>query len=153
MWSSRNCLANVESDDGKYMAASCAYRGRIAMWEVDEEVAETQAKLEDDFISWIPDNIKFSVITVPAEGSESNGTFVANTTAIKSVFERISYQFAKMYQKKAFLHSYTDEGMDEKEFQEADWNVRGLITEYQDKQDVVVDLEDLYGYDDCYYVL
>ena len=33
--------------------------------------------------------------------------------------------------------------MDEMEFQEADKNVRDLITEYQDKQDVVVDLDDL----------
>lgn len=31
--------------------------------------------------------------------------------------------------------------MDEMEFQEADKNVRDLITEYQDKQDAVVDLE------------
>jgi len=32
--------------------------------------------------------------------------------------------------------------MDESEFQEADKNVRDLITEYQDKQDAVVNLEE-----------
>merc|ERR1711923_152908 len=68
-------------------------------------------------------------------------TFVANTTAIKGVFQRISAQFAKMYKRKAFLHWYKGEGMDEMEFQEADKNVRDLITEYQDKQDAVVDLD------------
>merc|ERR1712053_67674 len=73
---------------------------------------------------------------------ESSCTFVANTTAIKGVFQRISAQFAKMYKRKAFLHWYKGEGMDEMEFQEADKNVRDLITEYQDKQDAVVDLED-----------
>jgi len=31
--------------------------------------------------------------------------------------------------------------LDEMEFQEADKNVRDLITEYQDKQDAVVDLD------------
>ena len=46
-----------------------------------------------------------------------------------------------MYKRKAFLHWYKGEGMDEMEFQEADKNVRDLITEYQDKQDAVVDLE------------
>merc|ERR1712007_74679 len=81
-------------------------------------------------------------IAVPPEGSEISGTFVANTTAIKGVFQRISAQFAKMYKRKAFLHWYKGEGMDEMEFQEADKNVRDLITEYQDKQDAVVDLED-----------
>merc|ERR1712121_116061 len=66
-------------------------------------------------------------------GTAMSGTFVANTTAIKGVFQRISAQFAKMYKRKAFLHWYKGEGMDEMEFQEADKNVRDLITEYQDK--------------------
>merc|ERR1712012_985504 len=78
----------------------------------------------------------------PPEGTAMSATFVANTTAIKGVFQRISAQFAKMYKRKAFLHWYKGEGMDEMEFQEADKNVRDLITEYQDKQDAVVDLED-----------
>jgi len=37
---------------------------------------------------------------------------------------------------------YKGEGMDEMEFQEADKNVRDLITEYQDKQDAVYEEED-----------
>merc|ERR1711978_132823 len=90
----------------------------------------------------IPNNIKSSIITIPPEGVAMSGTFVANTTAIKGVFQRISAQFAKMYKRKAFLHWYKGEGMDEMEFQEADKNVRDLITEYQDKQDAVVDLDE-----------
>merc|ERR1712130_635151 len=116
--------------------------GKIATQEIDDEVAKIQQKMADDFVSWIPNNIKSSVITVPPEGSDISGTFVANTTAIKGVFQRISAQFAKMYKRKAFLHWYKGEGRDEMEFQEADKNVRDLITEYQDKQDAVVDLDD-----------
>merc|ERR1712040_18638 len=127
---------------GKYLTASCAYRGPMATQEIDDEVAKIQQKMADDFVTWIPNNIKSSIITVPPNGSEISGTFVANTTAIKGVFQRISAQFAKMYKRKAFLHWYKGEGMDEMEFQEADKNVRDLITEYQDKQDAVVDLED-----------
>jgi len=142
MWSSRNFLANVKSEDGKYLTASCGYRGAIATQEVDDEIAKIQAKMADDFVSWIPNNIKSGIITVPPEGCNMSATFVANTTAIKGVFQRVSAQFAKMYKRKAFLHWYKGEGMDEMEFQEADKNVRDLITEYQDKQDAVVDLED-----------
>merc|ERR1712157_656362 len=112
MWSSRNFLANVKSEDGKYLTASCGYRGPIATQEVDDEVAKIQAKMQDDFVSWIPNNIKSSIITVPPEGTAMSGTFVANTTAIKGVFQRISAQFAKMYKRKAFLHWYKGEGMD-----------------------------------------
>jgi tubulin beta len=141
MWSSRNFLANVKAEDGKYLTASCGYRGNIATQEVDDEIAKIQQKMADDFVSWIPNNIKSAIITVPPEGTELSATFVANTTAIKGVFQRISAQFAKMYKRKAFLHWYKGEGMDEMEFQEADKNVRDLITEYQDKQDAVVDLD------------
>merc|ERR1712039_783700 len=141
MWSSRNFLSNVKSEDGKYLTASCAYRGALATQEIEDEVAKIQQKMADDFVTWIPNNIKSSLIEVPPEGSAISGTFVANTTAIKGVFQRISAQFAKMYKRKAFLHWYKGEGMDEMEFQEADKNVRDLITEYQDKQDAVVDLD------------
>merc|ERR1712228_107082 len=98
--------------------------------------------MADNFVKWIPNNIKSSLINIPPNQCAMSGTFVANTTAIKGVFQIISAQFAKMYQRKAFLHWYSGEGMDETEFQEADKNVRDLITELQDKEDAVVDLED-----------
>jgi tubulin beta len=142
MWSSRNFLANVKPEDGKYLTASCTYRGDLSTQEVDDQVAQVQAKMSEDFVTWIPNNIKSSIIRVPPEDTEMSGTFVSNTTALKSVFQRISAQFAKMYKRKAFLHWYKGEGMDEMEFQEADKNVRDLVTEYQDKQDAVVDLEE-----------
>ena len=62
-------------------------------------------------------------------------TFVSNTTSLKGIFQRLATQFGAMYRRKAFLHWYKGEGMDEMEFQEADKNVRDLITEYQDKQE------------------
>ena len=139
MWSSRNFLANIKPEDGKYLSASCGYRGNLSTNEVDDEVAKVQQKMSDDFVTWIPNNIKSSIITVPPEDTPMSGTFVANNTALKAVFQRISAQFAKLYKRKAFLHWYKGEGMDEMEFQEADKNLRDLVTEYQDKQDAVVD--------------
>jgi tubulin beta len=142
MWSSRNFLANVKPDDGKYMTASVVYRGNdLSTQVVDTEVDKVQSKMSEDFVNWIPNNIKSSVINVPPNDVAMSGTFVANTTAIKAVFQRISTAFAKMYKRRAFLHWYKGEGMDEMEFQEADKDVRDLVTEYQDKQDTIVDLE------------
>ncbi len=40
-------------------------------------------------------------------------------------------QFAAMLKRKAFLHWYTGEGMDEMEFTEAESNLNDLIAEYQ----------------------
>jgi tubulin beta len=142
MWSSRNFMANVVPGDGKYLSASLAFRGGdIPTQEVDNIVKNIQEKMAEDFVNWIPNNIKSSIISVPPEDTLMSGTFVANTTAIKAVFQRISSAFARMYKRKAFLHWYKGEGMDEMEFEESDKNVRDLVTEYQDKQDVVVDME------------
>jgi len=141
MWSGRNFLANVKAEDGKYLTASCMYRGPLATEEVDRQVASVQEKYADDFVEWIPNNIKTSMINTPPIDAPMSATFVANTTAIKSVFQRIAAQFASMYKRKAFLHWYKGEGMDEMEFQEADANVRDLVSEYIDKQDAEVDLD------------
>eukprot|EP01084_Bolivina_argentea_P014772 27623_1 len=101
----------------------------MATQEVDDELDKIQQKMDDDFVTWIPKNIKSSIIVVPPEGCSMSGTFVANTTAIKGVYQRISEQFAKIYKRKAFLHGYKGEGMDEMEFQEDDKNVLELIKE------------------------
>jgi len=82
---------------GKYLSASCTYRGNLATQEVDDEVAKVQAKMNDDFVTWIPNNINSSIISVPPNDVKMSATFVSNTTAIKGVFQRISAQFAKMY--------------------------------------------------------
>jgi len=149
MWSSRNFLANVKAEEGKYLSASLGYRGaQLSSQEIDDQVAQVQQKLEEDFVKWIPNNIKSSIINVPPNESPICGTFVANTTSMKAVFQRIATQFAKMYKRKAFLHWYKGEGMDEMEFQEADKNLRDLVTEYQDKQDAVVDAADQQQHDD-----
>jgi len=141
-YSPRNFYSNVKPDDGKYMTASLIFRGPMSTQEVDENAEKRQASNSDDFVEWIPNNMKTSVVEVPPKDAKQSCTFVANTTALKGIFQRLATQFGAMYKRKAFLHWYKGEGMDEMEFQEADKNVRDLITEYQDKQDAVIDEEE-----------
>ena len=47
-----------------------------------------------------------------------SSTFIGNSTAIQELFKRIGEQFTAMFRRKAFLHWYTGEGMDEMEFTE-----------------------------------
>jgi len=141
-FSPRNFFSNVKPDDGKYMTASLLFRGGMSTQEVDENVEKRQSANSEDFVEWIPNNMKTSVVVVPPKDVKQSCTFVANTTALKGIFQRLATQFGAMYKRKAFLHWYKGEGMDEMEFQEADKNVRDLITEYQDKQDAVVGDDD-----------
>ena len=74
-------------------------------------------------------------------------TFVGNSTAIQEMFRRVAEQFTSMFRRKAFLHWYTGEGMDEMEFTEAESNMNDLVSEYQQYQDVPVE-EDEYPDDE-----
>merc|ERR1712007_201067 len=90
----------------------------------------------------IPSNIKTGIVLYPAKQYPLAVTMVSNTTAIRPKFENLNAQFKDLYTRKAFLHWYKGEGMDEMEFQEADKNVYDLITEYQDKQDATYEEEE-----------
>lgn len=50
-----------------------------------------------------------------------------------------------MFRRKAFLHWYTGEGMEEMEFTEAESNIGDLISEYQQYQDAVVEEDTMDG--------
>eukprot|EP00463_Aulacantha_scolymantha_P002854 TRINITY_DN35_c0_g1_i1.p4 TRINITY_DN35_c0_g1~~TRINITY_DN35_c0_g1_i1.p4 ORF type:complete len:71 (-),score=37.11 TRINITY_DN35_c0_g1_i1:501-713(-) len=50
-----------------------------------------------------------------------------------------------MFRRKAFLHWYTGEGMDEMEFTEAESNLNDLVSEYQQYQDAGIDDDDEEG--------
>jgi len=141
-YSSKNFLSNVKPDDGKYLAVSFTFRGDISSEEIDDQMNKLNEKNTDDFVDWIPSNIKSTIVQFPPKDSKLSATFVANTTALKGIFQRLATQFGAMYRRKAFLHWYKGEGMDEMEFQEADKNVRDLITEYQDKQDATYEEEE-----------
>merc|ERR1712062_19688 len=102
---------------------------------------EQKSKAAGSIVEWIPNNFKIGVVGTPRNDTELSATVVVNTTALKAIFQRLATQFGALFKRKAFLHWCKGEGMDEMEFQEADKNVRDLITEYQDKQDAVVDLD------------
>lgn len=67
-------------------------------------------------------------------------TFIGNNTAIQEIFRRVGEQFSMMFRRKAFLHWYTGEGMDELEFTEAESNLNDLVSEYQQYQDATADV-------------
>merc|ERR1712130_974027 len=68
-----------------------------------------------------------------------------NNWAILEIFQRIEDQFTPMFRRKAFLHWYTGEGMDEMEFTEAESNLNDLVSEYQQYQDATVGESDEEG--------
>merc|ERR1711881_400338 len=99
VWSGKQFYSNVPIDDGKFLTASMMYRGKVSTQETEAE----------DFVEWIPNNIKSAVIDVPPVDANISATFVTNTTALKAMFQRLASQFSALYKRKAFLHWYKGE--------------------------------------------
>merc|ERR1711918_19595 len=78
---------------------------------------------------------------IPPKGLKTWVTFLGNSTAVQEMFKRVGEQFTAMFRRKAFLHWYTGEGMDEMEFTEAESNMNDLVSEYQQYQDAGVEDE------------
>merc|ERR1712113_364552 len=117
--------------DGKYLAQSYIFRGGVTQ----HEISALTAKTPDDFVEYLKEGkagLMNSIIEKPPSNIQGSCTLVSNTTSSKAVFQRQSAQFAKMYRRRAFVHSYkAEKGFDEMELQESDKNVRDLITEYR----------------------
>merc|ERR1719447_2617458 len=112
-------MAACDPRHGRYLTVAAMFRGRMSMKEVDEQMLNVQNKNCSYFVEWIPNNVKTAVCDIPPRGLKMSGTFIGNSTAIQELFKRIAEQFTAMFRRKAFLHWYTGEGMDEMEFTEA----------------------------------
>ncbi|XP_060934966.1 tubulin beta chain isoform X7 [Limanda limanda] len=141
MFDAKNMMAACDPRHGRYLTVAAIFRGRMSMKEVDEQMLNVQNKNSSYFVEWIPNNVKTAVCDIPPRGLKMSSTFIGNSTAIQELFKRMSEQFTAMFRRKAFLHWYTGEGMDEMEFTEAESNMNDLVSEYQQYQDATAEEE------------
>ncbi|KAK9465829.1 Tubulin/FtsZ, GTPase domain-containing protein [Lipomyces arxii] len=134
-----NMMAAANPTHGRYLTASTIFRGKVSTKEVEDSVMAMKTRNSAYFVEWIPNNIQTSICNIPPANLKTSATFIGNSTAIQELFLRTSGQFSAMFRRKAFLHWYTGEGMDEMEFTEAEGNLNDLIAEYQQYQEIGAD--------------
>jgi len=115
MFDAKNMMCAADPRHGRYLTAAALFRGRMSTKEVDEQMLNVQNKNSSYFVEWIPNNMKCSVCDIPPKGLKMAVAFLGNTTAIQEMFKRVAEYFTAMFRRKAFLHWYTGEGMDEME--------------------------------------
>jgi len=146
LFDTKNMMAACDPRHGKYLTASVVFRGQpLSMRQIEDQMQSIQNKNVGQFVEWIPNNIKSSACDIAPSGLKLAATFVGNNTSIQEVFHRVNEQFTAMFRRKAFLHNYVGEGMDEMEFTEAQSNMFDLVTEYQQYQEVPVEEDDVGG--------
>ena len=106
---------------GKYMDICLFYRGDVVPKDVNSAIGAIKSSKKVQFVDWSPTGFKVGIYyqppTVVPGGDLSRVQralcCLSNTTAIRETWSRANHKFYMMYSKRAFLHWYMGEGMEE----------------------------------------
>lgn len=122
------------------MSCVLLYRGDVSPTDVNNSIVSIKSKRSINFVDWCPTGFKIGInyqppTTVPGGDLAATTravTMLSNTTSIKSAWKSLLKKFNMMYAKRAFIHHYVGEGMEEGEFDEAREDLKALVFAYEE---------------------
>ncbi|XP_047990341.1 tubulin alpha chain-like [Leguminivora glycinivorella] len=137
-----NQMVKCDPRNGKYMACCLLFRGDVNPNDINSSINQIKSMKNIRFVSWSPTGFKIGLnyqppLTVPGgdlAALQRAVVMVSNSSAIKVAWERITKKFSLMYAKRAFVHHYVGEGLEEGEFKNALQNVKALSNDYNEME-------------------
>ncbi|XP_044580613.1 tubulin alpha chain-like [Cotesia glomerata] len=135
-----NQLVKCDPRDGAYMSCCLLYRGNINPNDVNQSIKLLKEKKDVRFVNWSPTGFKVGInyqppTTVPGGDlgkTDRSLAMLCNNTSIRHAWLRLARKYDLMFKKRAFVHHFMDEGLDESVFVEARDNIAALIDDYKD---------------------
>ncbi|CAH2084384.1 unnamed protein product [Euphydryas editha] len=135
-----NQMIKCDPRSGSYMSCCLLFRGDINANDINLTINHIKNLRSIKFVPWSPTGFKIGVnyqppATVPGgdlAALQRAVVMVSNSSAVRVAWERLCKKFSLMYAKRAFVHHYVGEGLEEGEFKNALHNIKALSNDYRE---------------------